>query len=82
MMEEEVQDVGNIVLLEHVNIEVEDPVIASVFYCDGLGLTRDPFRKGDISTTWINLGLQQFHLPSKGFSQVVNGVIGILVPGW
>jgi len=77
---DKVQDIGNIVLLEHINVDILDPVKAFLFYCDGLGMTRDPFRKGDTSTTWINIGIQQIHLPYVKSSQKVGGLIGLLVP--
>ena len=37
-----VEDLGNVVALEHVNIRVPDQRIATLFYITGLGLTRDP----------------------------------------
>jgi len=36
------QDVGNILMLEHVNVRVPDQRIATAFYVQGLGFTRDP----------------------------------------
>ena len=36
------EDVGNIVLLEHVNVQIPDQALATLFYVMGLGLTRDP----------------------------------------
>ena len=36
------QDVGNIVLFEHLNLKVPDFDTAIRFYVEGLGLTRDP----------------------------------------
>ena len=41
MLEYATEDVGNIVLLEHVNLQVPDQSLASLFYIVGLGLTRD-----------------------------------------
>ena len=37
------QDLGNIVLLEHVNVTIPDQRLATIFYVSGLGLTRDPY---------------------------------------
>ena len=34
------QDLGNITLLEHVNVCVPDQRLATIFYVSGLGLTR------------------------------------------
>ena len=36
-------DTGNIVALEHVNVEIPDQQLATIFYVMGLGLTRDPY---------------------------------------
>ena len=33
------QDLGNITLLEHVNVAVPDQSLATIFYLSGLGLT-------------------------------------------
>ena len=37
------EDLGNIVLLEHVNFRQNDQRLATLFYVAGLGLTRDPY---------------------------------------
>ena len=37
------EDVGNIVLLEHVNLQIPDQPTAILFYVVGLGFTRDPY---------------------------------------
>jgi hypothetical protein len=73
------QDVGNIVALEHVNVRVPDQVLATSFYVSGLGMTRDPYVMVGIENMWINMGQQQFHLPT-GPPQVVPGHVGIVVP--
>jgi hypothetical protein len=73
------EDVGNIVAMEHVNITVPDPVKASVFYLSGLGLTRDPYMMVGPENMWVNVGEQQFHLPSRSPAQVVPGHIGLVV---
>ena len=66
------QDIGNIVFLEHVNVKVPDQTIATAFYIAGLGLTRDPYLMVGLENMWINIGQQQFHLPT-GAPQVFPG---------
>ena len=73
------QDVGNIVLFEHVNLTVPDQEAATDFYVDGLGFTRDPFLMVGTRNMWVNCGRQQFHLP-KGEPQRFRGVVGLVVP--
>ena len=73
------QDLGNIVLLEHVNVTIPDQRLATIFYLSGLGLTRDPYLMSGIENMWVNVGRSQFHLPSRG-TQVVRGQVGIVVP--
>jgi hypothetical protein len=41
--ERRVEDLGNIVALEHLNVAVAGQQKATLFYVAGLGLTRDPF---------------------------------------
>ena len=36
------EDLGNVVALEHLNIRVPDQRLATLFYVTGLGLPRDP----------------------------------------
>lgn len=74
------QDVGNIVLFEHVNLTIPDQEAATDFYVAGLGLTRDPHMMVGTDNMWINAGRQQFHLP-KGRPQRFRGTIGLVVPG-
>ena len=74
-----VQDVGNILMMEHVNVLVPNQQLAQVFYISGLGLTRDPYMMVGQDNMWANAGKQQFHLPTRGM-QVVRGEIGIEVP--
>lgn len=71
-------DLGNIVALEHVNITVPDQATAMLFYVVGLGLTRDPFMNVALNNMWINVGVQQFHLPTRGI-QRISGHIGLVV---
>jgi hypothetical protein len=72
------EDVGNIVVMEHVNVTVPDQTIATLFYVVGLGFTRDPYLMVGIDNMWVNIGEQQFHLPTRGV-QVVPGHIGLVV---
>jgi hypothetical protein len=37
------EDLGNAIHLEHVNVQVPDQRLATLFYVAGLGLTRDPY---------------------------------------
>ena len=73
------EDVGNVQLLEHVNLTVPDQSVASMFYVTGLGFTRDPYIDFGTLNMWINLGDQQFHLPTNK-AQVLRGHIGVVVP--
>src|SRR5215510_13095811 len=74
-----VEDVGNVVALEHVNTRVPDQQLAILFYATGLGLTRDPFLMTGVSNMWMNVGRSQFHLPS-GAAQVLRGHTGLVMP--
>ncbi len=73
------QDVGNIVMLEHVNVTVPDVETAALFYVHALGFTRDPYIDLGPDLMWINLGEQQFHLPA-GEPQVIRGTVEVVVP--
>src|SRR3954451_20767919 len=73
------EDVGNIILMEHVNVEIDDQAKATLGYLVGLGFTRDPHMMVGLTNMWVNLGEQQFHLPT-GKPQVVRGHMGIVVP--
>lgn len=73
------EDLGNIVLLEHVNVTIPDQRLATIFYVSGLGLTRDPYLMTGIDNMWVNVGRSQFHLPSRG-TQVLRGRVGIVLP--
>lgn len=73
------EDIGNIVSLEHVNITVPDQMLATWFYVVGLGFTRDPFMNVTPRNMWVNVGEQEFHLPTRG-PQVVPGHVGLVVP--
>ena len=73
------EDVGNIVLLEHVNVQVSDQPQAMLFYIVGLGLTRDPYLTVGLENMWINVGEQQFHLPTRK-AQRIPGHIALVLP--
>ena len=73
------ESVGNIVLLEHVNLKQDDQRIAALFYVGGLGLTRDPYLHVIDVNMWFNCGRQQFHMPT-GKPQRLRGVVGIVQP--
>jgi hypothetical protein len=72
------QDVGNIVALEHVNVKIPDQQLATLFYVVGLGLTRDPYLMVGLDNMWVNIGQQQFHLPT-GPAQVLRGEVGLVI---
>jgi hypothetical protein len=74
-----VEDVGNIVALEHVNVQIPDQQLATIFYVSGLGLTRDPYIMTGVNNMWINVGRSQFHLPT-GTPQVLRGHVGLVIP--
>lgn len=73
------EDIGNIVMLEHVNVTQTDQRVTTVFYVQGLGLTRDPYMHTTDANMWINIGRQQIHSPTRA-PQVLRGTIGIVVP--
>lgn len=73
-------EVGGILHLDHVNFQVSDHDLATVFFINGLGLTRDPYRRVDETNMGINVGLQQFHLPRRGPTPPFPGIIGMVVP--
>ena len=74
------EDVGNIMLLEHVNVQIDDQSIATLFYLVGLGFTRDPHMMVGLENMWVNLGEQQFHLPTNQHINVLRGHIGLVTP--
>jgi hypothetical protein len=74
------EDLGNSIHFEHVNVQVPDQHLATLFYVAGLGLTRDPYLMVSDSNMWINVGRSQFHLPS-GKAQVLRGHTGIVISG-
>ncbi len=73
------QNVGNILAMEHVNVTVPDQAVATFFYVNGMGFTRDPYIDFGPFNVWINVGEQQFHLPTSE-PQVIRGLVGVVVP--
>lgn len=71
-------DVANILSLDHLNVQVPDQGLATIFYVLGLGLTRDPYMMVGIDNMWANVGRQQFHLLTRS-AQVVNGRTGLVI---
>jgi hypothetical protein len=74
------EDLGNSIHLEHVNVQIPDQRLATLFYAAGLGLTRDPAMMVGDGNMWINVGRSQFHLPT-GNPQVLRGHTGIVIAG-
>jgi len=73
------EDLGNSIHLEHVNVQIPDQRLATLFYVAGLGLTRDPYLMVSDGNMWVNVGRSQFHLPT-GQPQVLRGHTGIVMP--
>jgi hypothetical protein len=73
------EDLGNIVGLEHVNLQVENQVLTTLFYISGLGLTRDPYLMTSVDNMWVNVGRSQFHLIT-GQPQRLRGKVGLVLP--
>src|SRR5258708_3811187 len=74
------EDLGNVIHFEHVNVQISDQRLATLFYVAGLGLTRDPYLNVSDNNMWINVGRSQFHLPT-GTPQVLRGHTGIVITG-
>src|ERR1700723_1462889 len=74
------EDLGNSIHLEHVNVQVPDQQLATLFYVSGLGLTRDPYLMTSDDNMWINVGRSQFHLPS-GEAQELRGYTALVISG-
>src|SRR5258706_15769012 len=79
MLEHANEDVGNIVFLEHVNLQVPDQSLATLFYMVGLGLTRDPYFNIGVRNMWANAGEQQFDRPIRP-APVLHGHAGFVLP--
>jgi len=74
------EDLGNSIHLEHVNVNIPDQRLATLYYGAGLGLTRDPYMQVSDNNMWMNVGRSQFHLPT-GNPTVVRGHTGLVISG-
>lgn len=75
------EDIGNIGLMEHVNLCVPDLELATTFFVHALGLTRDPHIDLGPDLVWFNVGRQQFHVPrSTDRADVLRGTIVLAFP--
>jgi len=72
-------DVGNVLMMEHLNVTVPDQLQATLFYIVGLGLTRDPYNTVGIDNMHINVGDSQFHLPTRA-AQKLAGHVALVMP--
>ena len=72
-------EIGAVTQFEHVNYRVPDHGPAMLFFCVGLGFTRDPTRMVGTRNMWINAGRQQFHMP-RGEAMPFPGEVGVSVP--
>jgi len=73
------REIGSITHFEHVNFRVPDHRLATLFFIEGLGFTRDPTRMVSVRNMWVNAGQQQFHLP-LGEAAPFAGEVGVTVP--
>jgi hypothetical protein len=73
------EDLGNIIALEHVNLQIENQILGTLFYISGLGLTRDPYMMTSVDNMWVNVGPSQFHLIT-GKPQHLRGRVGLVLP--
>jgi hypothetical protein len=72
-------DIGNIVNLGHINVNITDQRLGTHYYVSGLGLTRDPFLNTGVRIMWVNVGMSQFHLPT-GEPNYLRGTTGLVIP--
>ena len=80
-LDRSLEDIGNIVLLEHVNVTQPDQRLATLFYVVALGGTRDPYLFVGLDNMWVNFGRSQFHMPSREpMPQVLRGTTGLVIP--
>jgi len=75
-----VDDVGNLVEIGHVNVNITDQLAATDFYVTALGLTRDPYLFTGTNNMWVNIGRHQFHLPTGDRGQRLHGAVGLVMP--
>ena len=74
-------EIGRMLHMDHVNFETPDHEMATIFYMNGLGFTRDPYRRADEQNLGVNVGRQQFHLPKRGeYTPPFYGIVGLVVP--
>src|SRR5919112_2045884 len=73
------ETLGNITMLEHINVEIPNQALASNFYLVGCGFTRDPYLFPGTNNMWVNIGKSQCHLPT-GDALVFRGHVGIVTP--
>ena len=74
-------EIGRMLHMDHVNFETPDHEMATIFYMNGLGFTRDPYRRADEQNMGVNVGRQQFHLPKRGeYTPPFYGIVGLVVP--
>lgn len=74
-------EVGGILHLEHFNFEVFEHDMVTIFFMNGLGFTRDPFKRADENNIGVNIGMQQFHLPRRGNpTPPFQGIVGLILP--
>ena len=73
------ENIGNVLILQHINLCVPDLYLATIFYVTGLGLTRDPYVDFGGPIMWVNAGEQQFHL-LQNKAQKWRGHMGVVVP--
>jgi len=74
------EDIGNILSLEHINVTIPDQQLSTLFYIVGMGFARDPYENVGVDNMWINLGEQQFHLPTNPKPMVLRGHVGVVMP--
>jgi hypothetical protein len=60
-------------------VRITDQHLATDYYVTGLGLTRDPFLNTGARLMWVNVGVNQFHLPT-GEPDILRGITGLVVP--
>lgn len=73
------RELGTFAHFEHVNFRVPDHYLATIFFMEGLGFTRDPTRMVGVRNMWVNAGQQQFHCPI-GEAAPFAGEVGVTVP--
>ena len=74
-------EIGRMLHMDHVNFETPDHEMATIFYMNGLGFTRDPYRRADEQNLGVNVGRQQFHLPKRAErTPPFFGTVGLVVP--